>query len=199
MLGPLVVAGAAIQKEQEESLWDQGVRDSKALPRSRRKTILQSAWEAGLRGWVVVIPPSLIDRENLTELELQAMASLIRRFRAEKAVVDAPVGPRAIPAFVAALSARSGLPPSAIEAFPKADAKRAIVAGASLLAKVVRDGYVQVLHAHFGDFGWGYPGETKVQEFLRAWWREYHELPEICRKRWRSVQVFLQPQLREAL
>ncbi len=190
VLGPLVVAGVAIEEGKEKLLWDLGARDSKSLARQKRKKILRALWQAGLRGRVVVIPPAEIDQENLTMLELRAMAALIRWGRPEKVVLDPPVGPRAIPRFLRALSQKSGFPQGALWAFPQADKKSAVVAAASVLAKVVRDGYMHALRRRFGDVGWGYPGEEKVQRFIQRWFWEHQELPPICRKRWRSVQGF---------
>ncbi len=106
-------------------------------------------------------------------------------------MLDAPVAPAAIPGFVAALCRRSGLSPAAVAVFPKADRDHPAVAAASLLAKVVRDGYVLALRRRFGDFGWGYPGEPKVQEYLAAWVSEYRTFPPICRTRWRCAQDLL--------
>lgn len=190
VLGPLVVAGVAIEEGKEKVLWDLGARDSKSLARPKRKKILRTLWQEDLRGRVVVIPPAEIDQGNLTVLELQAMAGLIRWGRPEKVVLDPPVGPKAISRFCWALSQETGLPKEALSAFPKADKKNPVVAAASILAKVVRDGYMEVLRQKFGDVGWGYPGEEKVQKFIERWFREHEELPPICRKRWRSVQCF---------
>lgn len=199
MLGPLVVAGAAIEEERENLLWDRGARDSKTLSRARRRLILGALVEAGLRGWVILISPSDIDRGNLTELELRAMAEIIRRFRPKKVVVDPPVGPKALTSFCASLAQAASFPEPMIHSVPKADQKQPVVAAASILAKVVRDGAVEILRSRFGDFGWGYPGEAKVQSFLRQWLSEHQELPEICRRRWRSVRILVNPELQVGL
>lgn len=188
VLGPLVVAGVVIEAEKQNLLWELGARDSKALSRPRRRKILRALWHEGLRGRVVVIPPLEIDGENLTALELRAMVGLIRWARPEKVVLDPPVGPRAISRFLQTLARESQLPKDIFSAFPHADRDDPVVAAASILAKVVRDGYMEFLRGKFGDIGWGYPGEEKVQKFLRRWVEERGELPPICRKRWRSVQ-----------
>lgn len=125
------------------------------------------------------------------------MAKIIRRFRPQKVVVDPPVGPRALASFRASLATAADLSEPKIHAFPKADQRQPVVAAASILAKVVRDRAVEILRGRFGDFGWGYPSEAKVQSFLCQWLSEHQELPEICRKRWRSVQVFTHPKLQD--
>ncbi len=199
VLGPLVVAGVAVSEEKEDLLWKYGARDSKSLSRNRRRKVLGALAKVGFRGRVVVIPPEAVDGASLTELELQAMAALIRFFRPASVILDPPVGPGAIARFVSALSQRTGFPETIFQAFPKADKKNAAVAAASILAKVVRDGYVVALRQRFGDFGWGYPGEARVQEFLCRWVAENQGLPEICRKRWRSAAKVAQRKLQDGL
>lgn len=183
VLGPLVVAGVV---SAEEKIWPQKIRNSKALPRQRRKEILRELFRQGLRGKALVIPPEVIDQKNLTALELWAMAELIQSLRPDKVVLDPPVGPKAIPKFVGALSSQAGFP-GPIVAFPKADERDPVVAAASILAKVVRDGYVLFLHKKFGDFGWGYPSEAKVREYLGKFVSKHGDWPPICRRRWRTV------------
>jgi ribonuclease HII len=198
-LGPLVVAGVAIEREREGGLWAKGARDSKALSRPRRKEVLRELFCAGLRGWVMVIPPQTIDQASLTLLELGAMAEIVRKLGPDQVVLDPPVGPTALPRFLAAFCRAAGIPRERVCSFPKADAQHPVVAAASLLAKVVRDGHVAALRRLYGDFGWGYPGEGKAQEFLRRWLLAFGELPPICRRRWRSVRALLAQELHDAL
>lgn len=191
VLGPLVVAGVHVVEEGLAGLWELGARDSKLVPRARRLAVVRALAAAGARGRVVVIPAAAVDGDSLTSLELAAAASLVDRLGPERVVVDAPVAPLAVGRFVAALSARCAAPPPAIDAFPKADRDHPAVAAASLLAKVVRDGYVVALRQRFGDFGWGYPGEPKVRQYLASWLAEEGTLPPICRTRWRCVTDLL--------
>ncbi len=197
VLGPLVVASVIIPAEREGFLCQIGARDSKTIARAKRRKILQALWLEGARGRVVVIPPEKIDKESLTLLELKAMAWLIRQSPAEKVILDPPVGPKAIPHFLEALSREAQFPRERLEAFPHADKKSPVVSAASILAKVVRDGYIELLRRTYGEIGWGYPGEKKVQEFLNRWVKEHQGFPPICRKRWRSLQSFLFPKLQD--
>jgi len=191
VLGPLVVAGVLVDEERLPQLWELGARDSKSVPRARRRAIVQTLIGSGARARTIVIPASAVDRENLTSLELGAAAWLIEALAPGQVVLDAPVAPLAIPRFVAALCRRAGLSPEVVAAFPKADRDHPAVAAASLLAKVVRDGYVVALRRQFGDFGWGYPGEPKVREYLAACISEHRTFPPICRTRWRCAQDLL--------
>lgn len=198
VLGPLVVAGVLVEGGSEGKLRSLGVRDSKAIPREGRRGILRGVVREALGARVVVIDPAEIDRESLTELELKAVASLIAALRPDAVVLDSPVHPKAIPEFGRRLAGRLGelgVPPPEIEIRPRADSSSPAVGAASILAKVTRDAYVTYLRRHFGDFGWGYPGEERVREFLLSWWREHGDLPPICRRRWSTVAKILLPRL----
>ena len=206
VLGPLVVAGVLAPESKMVRLRELGARDSKAVPRGGRREIL-AAIAREFRVRAVVIPAREVDQESLTELELAAATQLACRALSESpeavtrhssrvtVVMDAPVAPRAVPGFVAELARRSGLPRESIAAYPKADALHPAVGAASLAAKVVRDAYVAFLRTQYGDFGWGYPGERRVQEFLRAWLARHGAFPPICRTRWRSVRALLEEKL----
>lgn len=193
VLGPLVVAGVRVAEDRLPDLWALGARDSKLVPRERRGTVVRAIAGSGARGKVVVLPASTVDQENLTSLERDAVLRIASALSPDRIVVDAPVGPRAIPRFRDSLSARLGLPCEAIAVVPKADRDHPAVAAASLLAKVVRDGYVLALRRLFGDFGWGYPSEGRVREYLASWHAAHGTLPPICRIRWGCVRDLLSP------
>lgn len=195
VLGPLVVAGVLAEETRLSLLWEIGARDSKALPHARRRPLAQQIVRAGFPARVVVISAQAVNGQNLTELELEAASQLIRTLRPRQAILDAPVAPPAIPKFLASLAARSGLARQDLAVLPKADRNHPAVAAASVLAKSVRDAYVLALRREFGDFGWGYPGERAVQEFLLGWFSRHRSLPTICRTRWRNVQELLMPKL----
>lgn len=190
VIGPLVVAGVWAPPHQAQHLWTLGARDSKALAREKRPEVLRRLFAAGVRGRALVIPAPTVNEQNLTQIELAAFARLVSLAPPPltQVVLDPPVGPRAIARFSRALSEATGFPFPQIASFPKADRDHPLVASASILAKVVRDGYVRVLRKTYGDFGWGYPGEPKVQAFLLSFLREGGTFPPICRSRWRTVQ-----------
>lgn len=206
VLGPLVVAGVMLPRTKLAHLSQLEARDSKSVPREKRKGLLaEIARDVKIR--VIVISARAVDGENLTQLELQAASNLIRRFRSSSdsptdrhplpitVVMDAPVSPRALGGFRDRLAQRCGLPKKELQLYPRADALHPAVGAASLAAKVVRDAYVTFLREKYGDFGWGYPGEKRVQEFLKEWLERHGEFPEICRTRWRAAQRLLRLQL----
>lgn len=195
VLGPLVVAGVLVTEEGLAALRELGARDSKAVSRSKRPGLVRAIARSGTRGRAIVIPADVVDQQNLTDLERDAILALVAALSPDQVVVDTPVGPRGIPDFQANLSFRSGLPREAWAVFPNADRDHPAVAAASLLAKVVRDGYVASLRRQYGDFGWGYPGEPRVRDYLATWLLEHGGFPAICRTRWKCVQDLLLPQL----
>ncbi len=198
VLGPLVVAGVVAEGNARGQLQYLGAQDSKAVPRGRRREILRRLAQRLEGAWVVVYSASQVDGSSLTALEERAVITLITKLRPEQAVLDAPVGPSAVPALLQRLhtSLHTSVHPSThIAAYPKADVADPLVSAASLLAKVVRDGYMQVLRSQYGDIGWGYPGEEKVRRFLAQWLIDHPGPPPICRTRWASVQALLSPTL----
>ncbi len=186
VLGPLVLAGVLVHEAELPKLKGVGVRDSKALPRGRRPAVARAVARLA-RVRAVVISSAAIDRTNLTELEFQGAMKLIANLRPSLVVLDPPVGPRALPGFLDRLARCTGLPRTQVSSFPKADRDHPAVAAASVVAKVVRDGYIEALRSTYGFGGWGYPGEPAVEQFLVRWVRERGELPPICRKRWSTV------------
>jgi len=190
LLGPMVVAGVLVEERVLSRLRSVGAADSKTIPRERRKELLSELLPLALGERVRVIPPEEIDAHSLTELELSAVAELIRALAPHRVVLDSPVSPRAIPRFRERLveklrSMGERIPRLSI--VPKADRDSPAVGLASILAKVTRDAHITWLRKRYGDFGWGYPGERAVREFLRSWWEMYGNLPPICRRRWSSV------------
>lgn len=198
LLGPLVVAGVLVEKANLSRLRSMGAADSKAIPRTRRKELLLRLLPLALGARVRVISPQEIDAHSLTELELSAAAELICTFRPTLVVMDAPVSPGAIPRFqerLVQVLLASGHRVPQLSIAPKADRDSPAVGLASILAKVTRDAHVTWLRERFGDFGWGYPGERAVRDFLREWWETHRELPPICRRRWSTVGKALDPTL----
>jgi len=194
VLGPMVVAGVAVEGGLRTKLRHLGARDSKSVPRQRRREIVRRLMRESARGWAVVYPALQVDSTSLTVLEEDAIRSLIKRLRPEQVVIDAPVGPTALAGFLGRVRTGSATPVE-ISAYPKADVSDPLVSAASLLAKVVRDGYLEVLRARYGDIGWGYPGEQAVHRFLSDWLAEHGSFPPFCRTRWASAQALLSPRL----
>ncbi|MEL9991185.1 MAG: ribonuclease HII [Thermoproteus sp.] len=176
VVGPMVVA---IVAGDEEKLKRIGVRDSKALSRSRRERLYVDILAVAECINYVVIEPYIIDqrvrRRELNQLELEVAAQLIGLCDAELYYVDSP-DPRP-ERFGAALRAASG---RNVVAMNKAE-RMPSVAAASIIAKVVRDRLIDLLRAEMGDFGSGYPSDTKTISALRSG----RIAPECIRHSWK--------------
>jgi ribonuclease HII len=80
-----------------------------------------------------------------------------------------------------------------------ADETYAVVAAASILAKVSRDAHVAELAAEYGDVGSGYPGDPTTREFLREFVGERNRLPDCARTTWQTSRDVLAEQGQAAL
>jgi len=190
VIGPLVVAGVLLEEGREEELIALGVRDSKALPRGKRSELLPHIERLAQAVERVTIPACDLDG-NLTQIELRATVRIIQKLKPDRVILDAPVGPRAIPAYREALRELLSFPCELIVE-NGADARYPAVAAASIVAKVCRDREILKLRARYGDFGWGYPSEPKVRRFLREWYAENGSFPEFVRTRWATAQRIVQ-------
>jgi ribonuclease HII len=193
VIGPLVVAGVKLKQERLAQLEALGVNDSKQLTRDQREALAPQIEALAEQTHLVVFEAQELS-ENLTQVELRAMAKIINTLWAERVTLDLPVGPRAERNFRQSLQKKLTCDVSELITENKADSKFLIVGAASILAKVKRDALVRELHKEYGDFGWGYPGELKTREFLQDWHERHGRLPSCARMKWKTVQRMLQMQ-----
>lgn len=187
VIGPLVVAGVLATEEQMSALGELGVRDSKKLTRTQRESLSSEIARSVAKIVVVEIPPADLE-ENLTVIELGAIARMISESAAHKVILDLPVGPRAHEKFVQALRDELGERKPEIVAENRADVTYPIVSAASIIAKVSRDRVIARLREHYGDFGWGYPSELKTRSFLKEFYERTGRFPDCARRKWRTLQ-----------
>lgn len=187
VIGPLVLAGVLMEESNGDKLAELGVKDSKQLSRTRRNVLAPAIKAVADEIKLVAVPAEMLQR-NLTQIELECMAQLIRHLRPTSVYLDAPVPPGGIAHFVSALRSLVGNDALNIIAENKADEKYPIVSAASILAKVHRDHLVEQLRAEYGNFGWGYPSEPQTQRFLEAYYAAHGTFPGCVRQRWRTVQ-----------
>ena len=189
VLGPLVVGAFQCEPEQAEALAATGVTDSKKLSAKRREALLPPLSELGT-ATLHYVTPAEIDAGNINTLELQAMAALVRAGRPSEVWNDAPVHPKAIPRFVAALLALlDHVPELVVE--PKADLNYRVVGAASCFAKVNRDAAIHAL----GPVGSGYPSDPVTRAHLSQLLATDDPLPPYVRQRWGTVQALRQRSL----
>lgn len=187
VIGPLVLCGVLVSKEQEEELSQLGVTDSKLLSPTKRELLYDEIISRVTAYHVIVVHPDEIDARfekglTLNTLEAAKSALIIQKLKPQEVIIDCPsTNPKT---YVADLNHRIGLLDVKIIAEYKADLHYTCVAAASIIAKVTRDREIQKLHAKYGDFGSGYPSDPKTKEFLE---RYFHAYP-IFRKSWESYK-----------
>lgn len=196
VIGPLVMAAAALDEQQLEALVELGVDDSKRLSAKRREA-LDGPLRELLGGFELrVVTPAEIDGSALTGgldvLEAEVAAELIARLQPAVAIVDAvgQGGHRHRQRIVAALRRRQ-VPELELVVENKADARYPIVGAASILAKVARDAALSALRETHGELGSGYPSDPKtraaVARAAQAHVSSGAPLPGYLRKRWGTV------------
>jgi ribonuclease HII len=67
-----------------------------------------------------------------------------------------------------------------------ADLNYPVVSAASIIAKVERDRAVARLRERYGDFGSGYPSDSRTIRFLKRWVAKEGEAPSFCRSSWKT-------------
>jgi ribonuclease HII len=173
VIGPLVIAGVLIKKENLHKLVDLGVKDSKVLSPRKRELLAKEIRKIALQCYSIALSTSEIDRvvetgrklRRLNHLEARTMAEVIAVLKPDIAYVDASDVPE-----------------------HKADAKYPIVSAASIIAKVERDKAIRELREKYGDFGSGYITDSKTIVFLEKWIRKFGTYPEFVRKSWKPAK-----------
>jgi ribonuclease HII len=133
LAGPLVAAAVVLNPEPVP-----GLNDSKALAAARREEIFAEVLRRAEAVSVVAFPAWWIDRHGVGRANREALARAIDslRPRAGCGLADGnlKLGPE-------------------IECLPRADARSAAVAAASVVAKVLRDGAMRALSVKHSGYG----------------------------------------------
>jgi len=196
VIGPMVVAAVLFREEDLPNLVSMGVRDSKKLTPAGRVRVLERVMRLVVRTSVLELHPARIDRavgvserlRGLNLLEAEGFAKVLKELRPDVAYVDSPDPD----AERFGRLVMSKLPPGiAVFSENKADERIPVVAAASILAKVRRDGAIRVLRGMYGDFGSGYPSDPRTVRFLRDWVRKRGGLPRIARRSWSTSRRML--------
>jgi len=190
VLGPLVVG--AVASPDWEAVAALGERDSKALTPRQREVVCAEIVEA-LPFAVVEVPADAIDaarsRETMNAIVAGAHAAALRAlFRA---------GHRIAVAYLDACDVREGRYAvtvgrqlgfsCSVVANHHADDLLAVVAAASIVAKVRRDEALRALADEHGPLGSGYPSDPVTCRFLDACIEAGGPLPRFVRASWRTV------------
>lgn len=179
IIGNLVMCAGLIDDSDATKLRNLGVKDSKLLSPKKRERLAE-VLPHFMRYELLTISPKEIDNAvfsettNLNWLEADGAVKLIHSLPSEKVVIDCP-SPNTV-AYAKYIKDRltSGVN---LVAEHKADVNYAVVAAASILAKVKRDQDIADLKKKIGvDFGSGYPSDPKTKSFLVNNWQKHSEL-----------------------
>ena len=184
VLGPLVMAAILIDEEGEKKLRWMGVKDSKLLSPPVREELFERIREIVLDFRIEVIEPDAIDLSlneenfNLNWLEAETSARMVSEMNPDKIIIDCPSVN--IPAYKDYFSNRlsSGVKQKAeLVVEHKADVNHIVVGGASIVAKVIRDKYIENIKNEIGiDFGSGYMSDPTPKDFLEQYFDKYAQL-----------------------
>lgn len=182
-VGPLVIAGVAVEESRLPALERVGVRDSKTLTPRARSRLYRVILENSVAHVIRRIRPRTIDNSvlfhGLSDLELDRMAGIVSSIRADAYYVDSCYADEAL--FGERLATISGGHP--IHSHTRADSRFTVVAAASILAKVARDRSVSnIRRSH--PVGSGYPSDSRVAECVGSIYRTTGTFPDFARRSW---------------
>jgi len=199
VIGPMVMVCVVVEENLCRALTELGVRDSKTLSPSARRRVSRTIRSLATEIRTAVIEPREIDAavegvsaKNLNDLEARIAATLIDSLKTDvhTVYVDSPdPKPERYASTIAGyLKRRRGVK---VVADNDAESKYAVVAAASIIAKVERDRLVRSLERIYGPLGSGYPSDPRTREFLERWVKEHGSLPPIVRRSWKTAKRFL--------
>jgi len=183
VIGPMVLAGVLIDKDQEEKLAALGVKDSKLLTPQQRE-YLEKEIISLVKDYVVIkITAKEIDemreRINLNVIEAHKMAEIVNTLKGDEAIVDAPQV--SVDKFASIVKAQLKVDTKII-AENKADINYPVCAAASILAKVERDREIKKIEKENNIvLNTGYPHDPVTIAFLKSCGGNY---PDFVRKSW---------------
>ena len=195
IIGPMILAGVLMTKEQEVILKDLGAKDSKQVLHPMRIKLAKDIKENSINYKVVKAFPSEIDeyvdnkKLNLNTLEARKAAEIINFLNDGKekikVILDCPsINTKTWRAkLLEFVSKKDNLE---VVCEHKADVNYPSVSAASILAKVAREDEVEKIkeeYKKYGNTGSGYPADPSTKEFLKKHGKEL-ENSGIFRKTW---------------
>jgi ribonuclease HII len=216
VLGPLVVAGVAVDDSKFSALSKLGVKDSKLLAPAKRRKLYREIKKHALQVSWKLIEPERIDKVvfrgipllRLNRLEGEAMAYVLSELSFDRAYIDCcDTNQKRFGELLANLlferhKRKSNSSVKLGEANPfleklksehHADQNYVVVSAASIVAKVRRDAYIERLHRVHGGFGSGYPHDQVTVGYLKGFIERSESLPPITRLSWATVRNLTEP------
>ncbi len=191
VLGPMVLAIATIDKEDEEKLVEMGVKDSKLLTIAQREAYYPQIKALCTETRSVELTAKEIDtlreRKSLNEIEAMRIGWLLNHLkkRPDLVFVDAPDVVQEN--FGKRIEQYCDFNVKIVSEH-KADVNYPICGAASVIAKVDRDLEIKKLAKKYGNVGSGYPHDEVTIQFIRDWLQKHRTLPDFARKSWETSQ-----------
>jgi len=182
VIGPMVVA---IVCGDSDSFKKIGVKDSKMLSESKREFLLEQIMNIARSVEYVIVREEEIDRatykKQLNLLEAVTISSMIKQ--ENEYIVDCPdVNEERFSRLLTELSGNKK-----IISRHKADIDFPLVSAASIVAKVLREREISKIKEELGDFGSGYPSDTRTVTFLRNYFMKNGRMPPHVRRSWKTI------------
>lgn len=195
LIGPMILAGVLMTRDQENILRELGVKDSKQLTHPARVRLAELIKEHSISHKVVKSYPNEIDEFvqtkglNLNTLEAKKAAEIINflndRDDKIRIVLDCPsINTKAWKLKLMEFVKNNGNIEVVCE--HKADVNHPSVSAASILAKCAREEEVALIkkeYEKYGNIGSGYPADPVTKEFMKKHGKEL-ENSGIFRKTW---------------
>ena len=193
VLGPMVIAGVLLKKEDITQLVTLGIKDSKQISKKKRESLYHEIIKIAQDYKIIQISPAEIDankqnNSNLNNLELENIINILSELKNwNEAYIDAcDVDPNRMQKKI------QNHFQGKIIAEHKADINYPVVSAASILAKVTRDNEILQAQKQYDiDLGSGYCSDQKTINFLTHYVEKYSKLPEIARKSWITSQKLM--------
>ena len=198
VLGPMVICGVCFSKSKLKFLSKIGVKDSKKLSTKRRSELAIIIKENCESYKAIIVDSQEIDarvekRITLNRLEEIKMADIINELKPDVVYIDAAdVNEER---FKKSIAKQLSYLPKKIVSKHKADDLFPIVSASSIIAKDLRDNIIEDLKKKYGDFGSGYPSDTRSIDFLREWIKEKKKAPLFARKTWVTTKKIINEEL----
>lgn len=201
-LGPLVMAVASIQKENETELIQIGVKDSKMLSVEQRNFQFPKITQTVLEFATCHIEPKeldmLMDWKSLNEIEAMKAGFLLNNLRQKPDIVFID-SPDLIEANFAKRIQKYLTFDTILKTEHKADVNYPVVSAASIIAKVERDAAIEKIAGEYGSVGSGYSHDPATRAFLLNFVKQNKQLPPFCRKSWDTSRQMLDTQMQQKL
>ncbi len=192
VIGPMILAGCLIKKEDETPLRRLGVKDSKAVTQKRREFLEKEIKKIVEDSVTIVCDPEEIDESNtkgvkLTEFEADRFAKIINKLNTGKekmkVVIDCPsIGINSWTDLIKPKIKNLSNLELVIE--HKADRNHLAVSAASILAKCERERRMDKLKAEYGEeIGSGYSSDPSTIKFVEKYANKFKN-KGIFRKSW---------------